>query len=57
MLSLYGTYEDGKITLSPSPEEQLPENTEVIITFFDDRIVKSGEPAVSNGLVQKNEAY
>ena len=57
MLSLYGTYEDGKIILSPSSEELLPENTEIIITFFDDKIVKHGEAAVSDGVVQKNEAY
>ncbi len=56
MLSLFGTYENGKIILSTS-SEQLPENTEIIITFFDDKIVKRGEPAVSNGQVQKNEAY
>jgi hypothetical protein len=57
MLSLYGTYEDGKIVLSSSSEEQLPENTEIIITFFDDKIVTHGESAVSHGVVQKNEAY
>ncbi len=57
MLSLYGTYEGGKIVLSCSDEDQLPENTEIIITFFDDRIGNKGEAAVSEGLIEKNEDY
>lgn len=57
MISLYGTYEDGKIVLSSPAEEQLPENTEVLITFFDDKIPEPGETAVSDGLIEKNEEY
>jgi PilZ domain len=57
MISLYGIYEDGKIVLSNAAEEELPENTEVLITFFDDKILNMGEIAVSDGLIQKNEAY
>jgi len=57
MISLYGTYEDGKIVLSPTAEERLPENSEVLITFFDDKVSVSGGGAVSRGLIEKNEAY
>ncbi|NQU63737.1 MAG: PilZ domain-containing protein [SAR324 cluster bacterium] len=57
MLSLYGTFEDGKIVLSCPEKNQLTENAEVIITFFDDRIRANGEVAVSDGLIEKNEAY
>lgn len=57
MISLYGIYEDGKIVLSNASETQMPENTEVLITFFDDKIPEAGEPAVSDGLIEKNEAY
>ncbi|MBU2646898.1 PilZ domain-containing protein [bacterium] len=57
MISLYGIYEDGKIVLSYPANEQLPENTEVLITFFDDKIRVNGKTAVSDGLIEKNEAY
>lgn len=57
MISLYGIYEDGKIILSYPAKEQLPEDTEVLITFFDDQILKTGETAVSVGLIEKNEEY
>lgn len=57
MISLYGIYEDGKIVLSSTTGEPLPENSKVLITFFDDKISDAGGRAVSNGLVEKNEAY
>ena len=57
MISLYGIYEDGKIVLSYPAEEQLPESTEVLVTFFDDKIPPQGESAVSGGLIEKNEEY
>ncbi len=57
MISLYGIYEDGKIVLSYPAEGQLPEETEVLITFFDDKIPEKGETAISDGLIDKNEEY
>lgn len=57
MISLYGIYEDGKIVLSYPAEKQLPEETEVLITFFDDTISESGDAVVSGGAIEKNEEY
>ncbi len=61
MLSLPGIYEDGKITLSYASNEALPEVSNVVITFAEDKDlvgVKIKEESVSSfKSTNKNEEY
>jgi hypothetical protein len=57
MLSIHGVFEDGKITLSYRSEEPLPENAEVLLTFYDDSDRLARIERKSEAGIEKSENF
>jgi len=57
MISLYGVYENGKITLLHKLSKPFPEETEVLLTFYGGKSGRGLESDPDGDVIEKNEDY